>query len=147
MALSPPVSAISGTIAPLRAARARLIVRAVAVDPVMATPASEECENAISPNSRPGAGTKCTTSGATPASCSNRMKRAAINGVGSAGFATTVFPAAKAAVICPAKMANGKFQGLMQANTPRPCNDSSLSSPVGPLRRVAPANWARPSAA
>ena len=40
IAFSPPVSAISGTIAPLRAAKWRLMVSAVAVEPVMATPAN-----------------------------------------------------------------------------------------------------------
>ena len=69
IAFKPPVSAISGTMAPPRAASARLMVSAVAVDPVMATPARAGCANAISPNSRPGAGIRCSASGATPASC------------------------------------------------------------------------------
>ena len=71
------------------------------------------------------------------------INRAAISGVGSAGFATTALPAARAAVTCPAKIANGKFHGLMQANTPRPCNVSSLISPVGPSRRSGAANCLR----
>ncbi|MEW5304455.1 MAG: hypothetical protein WDW36_007065 [Sanguina aurantia] len=32
----------------------------------------------------------------------------------------------------PRKIASGKFQGLMQTNTPRPCRNSWLLSPVGP---------------
>ena len=143
MAFRPPVSAISGTIAPPRAATLRLMVRAVAVEPVIATPASAGCASAISPNRRPRAGTRCTACGGTPASCSSLTKRAAISGVGSAGFATTALPAASAAVTWPAKIASGKFHGLMQANTPRPCSDSSFNSPVGPSRRAGAANCLR----
>ncbi len=47
----------------------------------------------------------------------------------------------------PAKMASGKFQGLMQANTPRPCSDSSLLSPVGPGMRTGAPKSARARAA
>jgi hypothetical protein len=36
---------------------------------------------------------------------------AAISGVCSAGFASTLLPAASAAAICPVKIASGKFQG------------------------------------
>ncbi len=43
-------------------------------------------------------------------------------------------PAASAAAIWPVKMASGKFQGEMQAKTPRPCNSSALVSPTGPLQ-------------
>ncbi len=35
-------------------------------------------------------------------------------------------------MICPVKIASGKFQGLMHTNTPRPCSESMLRSPVGP---------------
>ena len=44
-----------------------------------------------------------------------------MSGVCSAGFATTALPAASAPATCPVKIASGKFQGEMQANTPRPC--------------------------
>ena len=44
----------------------------------------------------------------------------------------TALPAASAAATWPVKIASGKFQGLMQAKTPRPCSDSSFRSPVGP---------------
>jgi len=50
----------------------------------------------------------------------NRTAAAATNGVCSAGLATTALPAASAAVICPVKIASGKFHGLMQTKTPRP---------------------------
>ena len=143
IAFSPPVSAINGTIAPSRAANARLMCSAVDVDPVIATPASAGCENATSPNARPLAAAKFSASGITPASCSSATKRAATNGVGSAGFATTALPAASAAVTCPAKIASGKFHGLMHANTPRPCSDKSFDSPVGPVKRAGSAKQLR----
>jgi hypothetical protein len=55
-----------------------------------------------------------------------RTAAAPANGVCSAGFAITALPAASAAAICPVKIASGKFQGLMQAKTPRPCSSSAL---------------------
>ena len=70
-----------------------------------------------------------------PACSISRTACAATSGVCSAGFATTALPAASAAATCPAKMASGKFHGLMQTNTPRPCSESSLLSPVGPGMR------------
>ena len=46
------------------------------------------------------------------------------------GLAMTVLPVASAAATCPRKIASGKFHGLMQTNTPRPCRNSSFISPV-----------------
>ena len=63
----------------------------------------------------------------TPASCSTRTIAWAISGVGRAGLAMTVLPAISAAVTCPAKIASGKFHGLMQTNTPRPCSDKQIA--------------------
>ena len=65
-----------------------------------------------------------SASAGTPASCRRRTASAAISGVSSAGFATTALPAASAAATWPVKMARGKFQGLMQTKTPRPCSSS-----------------------
>ncbi len=61
-----------------------------------------------------------------------RTVSAAISGVCSAGFATTVFPQTSAALTCPMKIESGKFHGLMHTNTPRPRLCSSFDSPVGP---------------
>ena len=58
--------------------------------------------------------------------------RAATAGVCSAGLAATALPATSAAATWPVKIASGKFHGLMQTKTPRPCRRSSLLSPVGP---------------
>jgi hypothetical protein len=49
-----------------------------------------------------------------------RTDSAAMSGVCSAGFATTVLPATSAALTWPRKIDSGKFHGLMQTNTPRP---------------------------
>ena len=69
--------------------------------------------------------------GCRPA-CSRRTIAAATSGVCSAGFAITALPAASAAATWPVKIASGKFQGLMQAKTPRPRRASRCDSPVGP---------------
>ena len=87
---------------------------------------------------RPGA--RASRSGRRPASWNRRTASAAISGVCSAGLASTALPAASAAAIWPVKMASGKFHGLMQAKTPRPCSDSWLVSPTGPVRTVGPPN-------
>ena len=82
--------------------------------------------------SRPEPGSSCRACRGIPASCSNWTARYAMIGVGSAGLANTALPAARAALTCPVKMARGKFHGLMQAKTPRPCSVTWLCSPVGP---------------
>ena len=135
IALMPPVSAISGRIAPSRAASARLSQRPVAVEPVKATPARSACDSAISPKSRPCIGDVMSADRGTPAAYSSSVKASAIRGVLSAGFAITVLPVTSAATTWPAKIASGKFQGLMQAQVPRGTSESSLDSPVGPGRR------------
>ena len=71
----------------------------------------------------------------------------AMSGVAGAGLAITVLPAPSAAVIWPVKMASGKFHGLMHTNTPRPCSDSVLRSPVGPRSSCGAPNSSRVRAA
>ena len=78
-----------------------------------------------------------------PARCMSLTARAAVSGVCSAGLATTALPAASAPAICPVKMASGKFHGEIAANTPRPCSESALRSPVGPLSWRGAANCRR----
>ncbi len=55
----------------------------------------------------------------TPASYISSTARMAIIGVKSAGLANTAFPTDKAAIICPVKIANGKFHGEIQTIFPR----------------------------
>ena len=106
--------------------------RAVSVEPVKATPAMRGSATSGAPTLGPSPGSRCSTSAGTPASCSRRTAAAAMSGVCSAGLAMTALPAASAAVTWPLKIASGKFQGEMQANTPRPCSAIWLRSPVGP---------------
>ena len=61
-----------------------------------------------------------------------RPRRRRSRGSASAGLATTLLPAASAALTWPRKMASGKFHGAMQTQAPRPSMRSTLRSPVGP---------------
>ena len=122
------------------------MARAVAVDPVKATPASRGSAVSIAPTSPPP-GMSCKASGGMPAAWHSLMASAAISGVCGAGLASTVFPAASAAPAMPMKIASGKFHGAMVTNTPRPCSDRVFSSPVGPGRMIGAANCRRASAA
>ena len=105
--------------------------RAVAVDPVKTTPQMRGSAVRASPTSGPP-GSSCSTAAGTPARWSKSTTNAAVSGVCSAGLATTALPVTRAALTWPVKIETGKFQGLMQANTPRPRTRSVLRSPVGP---------------
>ena len=119
MALTPPVSAMSGTIGPSLAASARLMRRATSVEPVKATPETRRSPASIAPTA-PSPGTRCSALAGMPAACSNFTASKAMSGVCSAGLATTALPATSAPAIWPVKIASGKFHGLMQTKTPRP---------------------------
>jgi len=97
------------------------MILATSVDPVKATPAQARPAISAAPI-RPSPGRKESTPGGMPAPFSSSTASAATSGVCSAGLATTALPAASAAAICPTKIASGKFHGLMQTKTPRPCN-------------------------
>ena len=140
MALRPPVSAMNGMMAPSRFAIEALMARAVSVPPVKATPSIPGWETRAAPTVSPRPGTRASRSGLSPALWNRRTASAAISGVCSAGLASTALPAASAAAIWPVKMARGKFHGLMQAKTPRPCRARELVSPTGPVRGSAPPN-------
>ena len=66
----PPVSATRMPIAASRAASARLMARAVKVEPVKATPSTRGSAVSAAPTVAPSPGRNCTTSAGTPASCS-----------------------------------------------------------------------------
>ena len=53
-----------------------------------------------------------------PASRAIRSKRRAVSGVSSAGFSTTVLPAASAGASFQEAIVRGKFQGVMSPTTP-----------------------------
>ena len=99
------------------------IARAVAVEPVKATPETRGSEVSTAPITRPWPGSSCSAVRGTPASSSFSTPQAAIAGVVSAGLASTALPAARAAAIWPVKIASGKFHGEMQVKMPRgPCS-------------------------
>ena len=59
-----------------------------------------------------------TTPGGSSACRRTSQKRSAVKGVDSAGFRTTVFPAASAGAIFQESMRSGKFQGMICPATP-----------------------------
>ena len=78
-----------------------------------------------------------------PARIANSAAAKAVNGVSSAGLIMTGQPAAKAGATLRVIMANGKFQGVMAAQTPMGClstNKRRLLSnwgSVSPFTRLA----------
>ncbi len=99
----------------------------------MHTPATSGRVSSVLPIIEPLPGTNCSTASGTPASCNSFTAAWPISTVWSAGLAITALPAASAAATWPVNMASGKFHGLMQTNTPRPCKDNWFDSPVGPV--------------
>ena len=61
----------------------------------------------------PGPGTMLTTPGGNPTSAISSAIRSALSGVSSAGFITTVFPAARAGPIFQLQNISGKFHGTI----------------------------------
>ena len=59
-----------------------------------------------------------TTPGGSSAWRSTSQKSSAESGVVSAGFSTTVFPAASAGAIFQASISSGKFHGMIWPATP-----------------------------
>ena len=87
-----------------------MISRPTALDPVNAIAWTPGCPTSIAPAS-PWPGRSESAPGGTPASRSASTRRSAQPGDCSAGLRTTELPAASAAVVIPAAIANGKFQG------------------------------------
>ena len=59
-----------------------------------------------------------TTPSGNPACWQTCANNNAVSGVVSAGFSTTVFPAASAGAIFQASINSGKFQGIIWPTTP-----------------------------
>ena len=70
------------------------------------------------PAVRPGPTTTLTTPSGRPASSASSAKRSAVRGVSSAGFSTTVLPAASAGASFQEAIVRGKFQGVISPTTP-----------------------------
>ena len=65
--------------------------------------------------------TTLTTPAGTPASSSSCTKKSVVSGVSSAGFTTTVQPAASAGAILRVAIASGKFHGVISRHGPTGC--------------------------
>jgi hypothetical protein len=132
IAFWPPVSAIRVAIAASRAGQ-RAVDRARGVGGAgEATPATRGSRVSAAPTVAPSPGRYCSTLPARRLRAAASPRRSRSRLVCSAGLAITLLPAASAAATWPMKIASGKFHGLMQTNTPRPCRCSSFDSPVGP---------------
>ena len=95
------------------------IRRPTSFEPVKAIKATRGSPTSISPTSPPAPGRYCKTSPGTPACQRISQSSRAMPRVCDDGLTTAVLPVTNAAVVMPAQMAKGKFQGLMIAATPR----------------------------
>jgi hypothetical protein len=111
----PPSSSVTRLIV---AAAPAAIDRPTSVEPVKAILATSGCSTSRRPHSRPGPATTLTTPSGRPASSARAPKRSAVSGVNSAGFNTTVLPAASAGAIFHEAIASGKFHGVISPTTP-----------------------------
>ncbi len=110
----PPSSRLS--FLPLPAVALR-IVRPTSVEPVKATLSIPAWATIAAPVS-PSPVTILTTPGGRPVSMQISAKARAVSGVYSAGFSTTLLPAARAGAIFQASISSGKFHGMICPQTP-----------------------------
>src|SRR5262249_11773950 len=96
----------------------RRMARPTSVEPVKAILSTSECCTRASPV-LPSPVTILTTPGGKPTSLQISAKASAVIGVNSAGFSTTVLPAASAGAIFQASINSGKFQGMICPTTPQ----------------------------
>ncbi|CAB4964620.1 unannotated protein [freshwater metagenome] len=104
----PPSSRVSRLPVP---ATARWIDLPTSVEPVKATLSAPGCSTSIRPVS-PAPVMMFTTPGGRSACWQISANASAVRDVVSAGFRTTVLPAASAGAIFQASMRSGKFQGM-----------------------------------
>jgi len=109
----PPSSSVSFLPVP---ASSRWIALPTSVDPVKATLSTSAVTSAAPVEPSPV--TMLTTPGGSSAWRRTSQKSSAVSGVVSAGFKTTVFPAASAGAIFHASMSRGKFHGMICPATP-----------------------------
>ena len=109
----PPSSRVSRLPEP---AIARWMDLPTSVEPVNATFFTSGCETTSEPV-LPAPVTMLTTPGGSSACRQISANRSAVSGVVSAGFSTTVLPAARAGAIFQASIRSGKFQGMICPQT------------------------------
>ena len=90
----------------------------VAVPPVKVITGIPGCRTIAAPHSAPRPCTTFSTPAGNPASAESSPSAAAVSGVSSLGFATTVHPAANAGAIFQVNKYSGRFHGLMHPATP-----------------------------
>ena len=101
--------------------------------------ATSGCSTSRCPHTLPGPATTFSTPSGSPASSAIRSSSSAVSGVSSAGFSTTVFPAASAGATFHEAIASGKFQGTIRPTTPSGSRNVMSTPPatgiVWPSRR------------
>ena len=105
------------------------IARPTSVEPVKAILSTSSWATSAAPVA-PSPVTMLTTPGGSPTSTQISAKASAVSGVNSAGFSTTVLPAASAGAIFHASISSGKFHGMIWPQTPTglwPGNSSAIS--------------------
>ncbi len=104
-----------------------------------ATFATSGCSTSRWPQTLPGPATTFTTPSGSPASSTSFSNSSAVSGVSSAGFSTSVLPAASAGAIFQQAIVSGKFQGTISPTTPSGSRKVMSTPPatgiVSPSRR------------
>ena len=98
-------------------ASSRWIALPTSVEPVNAILSTSGCSTSAAPV-RPSPVTMLTTPAGSSAWRSTSQNSSAVSGVVSAGFSTTVLPAASAGAIFHASISSGKFHGMICPATP-----------------------------
>ena len=88
------------------------------VDPVNTILRTSGCVTNRSPTTEPLPGSTWNRSAGSPASTANSPSRIVVNGVHSAGFTSTAFPAASAGAKPHDAIVIGKFHGVITPTTP-----------------------------
>src|SRR3954447_8070044 len=134
----PPSSSDTGMI--FSAAWAR-ISRPARVEPVTVTMDVTGCSTRPRPTVRPSPVTTLTSPAGTPASSHTRASARGASGVTSDGLSTIALPAMSAGPTLRAKIAAGKFHGMMATTTPygssrtRSCSPAFAGGGGGPTWR------------
>ena len=99
-------------------AQPRITRLPTSVEPVKTTLPTSGWVTKRSPTTDPLPGTTVSTPSGMPAASASSAMRIAVSGVSSAGFSTTVQPAARAGAKPQPAIGIGKFQGTMMPTTP-----------------------------
>src|SRR6185437_16232786 len=94
------------------------ISRPTSVEPVKVILSTPACADSAAPAVGPMPVTTLSTPLGNPASSANSPRRSAVSGVSSAGFNTTVQPAASAGAHFQVASKNGKFHAMTAPTTP-----------------------------